>query len=63
MAKIRINGYVHSSKESMADLGEEHGLTGKALDKFCYALYEVMIPMMVDTETGEYEIIKDEITA
>ena len=61
MAKIRIVGYVHSSKETMCDLGEENGLQGKALDEFVYALYEVMIPMIVDTETGKYEIIKEEI--
>lgn len=62
MAKIRIVGYLHSSKESMRGLGQEEGLSGKALDEFTYALYEVKVPMLVDTETGEYEIIKDEVT-
>lgn len=62
MAKIRIDGYVHSSKDTMRELGEAAGLTGPALEEFRYALYEVKVPMLVDTETGEYEIVKDEVT-
>jgi hypothetical protein len=62
MAKIRIDGYVHSDKETMQDLGERAGLTGEALKQFRYALYEVKVPMLVDTETGEYEIVKNEVT-
>lgn len=62
MAKIRIDAYLHSEKSSMRELGDEHGLKGKALDKFIYALYEVKIPLIVDTKTGEYEIVKSEIS-
>lgn len=61
MAKIRIDAYMHSDKSNMIDLGESHGLSDEALDHFRYALYEVKIPLMVDTETGEYEILKDEV--
>ena len=61
MTKIRIVGYLHSSKDTMQELGETAGLTGEALANFRYSLYEVAIPMMVDTETGEYEILRAEI--
>ena len=61
MSKKKITVYLHSSKEEMEDVGVEHGLTGNALKEFQYALYELAVPILVDTETGEYEILKDEI--
>lgn len=62
MAKVKIDVYMHSTKEEMLGIGEEHGLTDPALKEFMYALYEVKIPILVDTETGLYEILKDEIS-
>jgi hypothetical protein len=62
VAKIKTTLYVHSSKESMWEKGEELGLSDVALRNFCYALYEVSIPVIIDTETGNYEIVKEEVT-
>lgn len=55
--KVKIKAYLHSDKESMGDLGEELGLVGEALNKFCYALYEVTLELEVDLATGEYAIL------
>jgi len=52
-----VKAYLHSSKESMLEIGDEIGLTGKALVKFRYALYEVEFELEVNTETGLAEII------
>ena len=59
--KIKHTMYLHSGKDSNYEIGEELGLTGRALDEFCYALYEVAIPVWVDTETGKVEIIQSEV--
>lgn len=48
---------LRSCKESMYEEGQRIGLTGAALDKFCYALYEVEIIIEVDHETGEYDLL------
>ena len=45
--------YLHSSKESMADNGDELGLKGEAMDRFIYTFYEIGFDVEVDTETGE----------
>lgn len=49
--------YLHSSKESNLDLGEELGLSEKALEQFKYACYEVGIEVEVNEETGETTIL------
>lgn len=53
----RITAYLHSSKEYMWELGEDHGLTDEQLESFKYALYEVEFDLDVDKE-GNVEIIK-----
>lgn len=58
MSKITVVDYLHSSKEEMLDLGEQHGLKGAALDNFMYALYEVKLELEVDMQTGDSKIIK-----
>jgi hypothetical protein len=54
---IEAKAFLHSSKESMLELGKEIGLTGAALDNFRYALYEVALNLCVDASTGEAEIV------
>lgn len=54
---IEVKAYVHGSKESVWELGEEIGLSEKAMETFIYALYEVELSLRVDTETGESEIL------
>lgn len=56
--KKRVEVGLHSSKEQMQDIGEELGLEGDALNNFRYALYELIVDLEVDMETGDYEIIK-----
>ena len=58
MAKEVIKMYLHGSKESNYETGKEMGLKGKALDNFCYALYEVEFDVEVDRDTGAIEILK-----
>jgi len=50
---VKTKLYLHSSKESMADNGDELGLEGEAMDRFIYTFYEVVFDVEVDTETGE----------
>jgi len=57
MKKI-VKAYLHSSKDTMYELGEEIGLKGKALEKFTYALYEVELKLEVESRTGKYKIIE-----
>ena len=57
MAIIKTKAYLHSYKETMLDLGEEIGLSEKALGEFMYALYEVEFDLEVDSETGSYKIV------
>lgn len=42
--------YVHSSKESMYDKGEQLGLNEKQLQEFIYTAYEVEIGIQVDED-------------
>lgn len=44
--------YVHKDKESNYDLGRKLGLTGEALEMFCYACLEVKLTVEVDPKTG-----------
>ena len=55
---MRITAYVHSTKESMYDLGKRSGLKGAALDMFMYACLEVKLELEVNEETGEATIIR-----
>ena len=55
-----IDVYLHASKESMRDYGEQHGLTGEALDYFAHACNEVRLTLAVDPATGEARIVKVE---
>ena len=65
MKKI-VKTYLHSSKEDNREtFGKALGLSEdemyedhKVLDKLAYALYEVAFELEVDTETGDYEIMK-----
>ncbi len=54
---MKAVAYLHSSKESMYELGQKISLTGEALDKFMYALYEVKFDLEVDPKTGDAKII------
>lgn len=44
--------YVHASKESMYDKGEELGLSGEALNMFSYTGNEIELTIDVNTGTG-----------
>jgi len=54
---IKTKLYLHSSKESMWDEGEELGLTEQQLDNFKYALYTVEFEVEV-LEDGNVKILK-----
>jgi hypothetical protein len=41
----------------MFDKADELGLSDKAAEEFCYALYEVGFDLEVDTDTGKYTIL------
>ena len=56
-AQIQTTVYLHSSKESMYEKGQELGLRGEALNLFCYCCYEVAVLIEVNTATGTYEIL------
>lgn len=50
--------YHHSNKEENWDTGEELGMDERTIrDAFAYALSEVEFDVLVDTETGETEIL------
>lgn len=51
--------FLHRDKESNWETGEELGLSEDVIrDKFAYALYEVAVEIEVDTETGDYKILR-----
>ena len=54
---MKADVYLHSSKESMWDKGEELGLKEAALKNFMYACYEVKLTLDIDPVTGDYTII------
>ena len=54
---MKAKVYLHSSKESMWELGEKLGLKGEALGMFKYACCEVEVEIEV-SESGEEKIIK-----
>ncbi len=53
-----IKAYVHGSKESMRDAGEQAGLSEKALGMFVFACSEIEVLLDVDEQTGKARIIK-----
>lgn len=58
MRKGQVTIYFNSSKEENYNTGVECGLTGKALDMFMYALYEVKFECVLNMDTGEAIILK-----
>lgn len=54
---MRADIYLHASKESNHDKGQELGLTGEALKMFMHACCEVKLTVDVDTATGETSIV------
>ena len=50
--------YLHSDRDTMYEIGEELGLTGKELENFSYSCYEVEITLKVDPKTGNAEIFQ-----
>jgi hypothetical protein len=48
--------YLHGDKETAYAKGEELGLTGKALEYFTYACYEVKVDGNVDPNSGAFII-------
>ena len=54
---MRATVYLHSSKETMHDIGARAGLQGDALAMFLHALTEVEVEIDVDEITGEATIV------
>jgi len=54
---IRTDIYVHSSRDSMWEKGEQLGLTGEALKLFSYVGCEVKLTIEVDEKTGDAVIV------
>ncbi len=50
---ILANIWLHSDKESMADRGEELGLSESAVNTFCRTGYEVEVGVAIDKATGQ----------
>lgn len=57
MDTILTVAYVHSSKETMRELGTRLGLKGQALDYFMFALCEVKLGIEVNDQTGDAVIV------
>ena len=54
---IRTDIYVHSSRDSMWEKGEQLGLTGEALKLFSFVGCEVKLTIEVDEKTGDAVIV------
>lgn len=54
---IKTKMYLHNTKESNYQQGEELGLSEKAMENFKYALYEVEFVVEINEDSGEVEII------
>lgn len=54
---IKAAVYLHASRESMWEKGEELGLSGEALKMFSFACTEVRVDLSVDEGTGEARIV------
>lgn len=50
--------YLHSSKEPMADIADELGLTGEAFKFFLFTLYEVKFTLEVNIEDGTCKVVE-----
>lgn len=48
-----VDVYVHKDDETMYETGIEIGLEDEALEKFCYALYELRMTLEVNLKTGD----------
>lgn len=55
---MRTKMYLHSSKDSNNEIGEELGLSEKAMEGFKYALYDVEFEVDVNEDDGEVTILK-----
>ncbi len=53
----RVVVYVHGSRDSMYEQGEELGLIGEALRMFSFAASELKLDLEVNEVTGEAEIV------
>ena len=51
--RIKVDFYMHESKNSGRRKGEEIGLSGEALEYFRYVGYEIKLNLEVDKDTGE----------
>lgn len=54
---IRADIYVHSSRDSMWNKGEQLGLTGESLKLFSFVGCEVKLTIEVDETTGDAVIV------
>ena len=54
---IKTDIYVHSSRDSMWEKGEQLGLTGEALKLFSFVGCEVKLTIEVDEKTGDAVIV------
>lgn len=54
---IRTDIYVHSSRDSMWNKGEQLGLAGEALKLFSFVGCEVKLTIEVDETTGDAVIV------
>ena len=54
---MRTNLYLHASKESNYEKGQELGLLGEPLELFTYACYEVKVTVEVNAATGAATIV------
>jgi hypothetical protein len=55
---MRVEIYLHSSKEQNLETGARLGLTGDALTFFKYLAYEVKLEYDVDPKTGQGKLLK-----
>ncbi len=54
---MKIDVYVHSSKEDMWNKGKQSGLSDAAMEQFVYACYEVKLTLEVNKKTGKADIV------
>lgn len=55
---VKCHAYIHSSKDSMCELGGEIGMADDAFGMFRHALAELKVVMNVNTKTGHYKILE-----
>lgn len=54
---MKVNIYLHSSKEDMWNYGVKAGLSDAANEKFIFACYEVKLTLDVNEKTGKADIV------